>query len=732
MSGTIQGRAPGAIVAWLAVAGCLGGCEKLAGIETLAEYVPPSEQDGGVDGGGDATGICTLADEEVVDGGVPSAVRFANLVPEGSSVDFCIKPSTQASWQAEPTFIRSFGASCPAGLDYPLVLRPKGLPAGQYDIKAVAAGSSDCQAQAVAELAAVEFPADVTVTVMLAGGNGLAPELFALPERKSSKETNVRFVHAIPAPNKERVYFVATAGPTIPTTAMTTLSPGAGVEFGGVPAATASTPIGPINDAGYVSYMALDFNLGASREGSDKAILAVTVPATVREVTIFAIGVPGSYSTPVRGMLCEEVKLDATGYYTKCTLSELPTLTVDSMNVGLYGLFAPFEAERRQPLIDAVAALGSDVVCLQEISRDSDRQALVQKGIELGTYPYSYNPDVDENTPFTDPTDQQGNTPAPQGPPCAASQQILDLEAAALECVQKNCSTDPNSDGGTLVGGAGCLSSKCLSNWLPMLMSADMDQKRCATCMIVNLLSEETVGSTKDECATNPKAGFSFHGELPMLMLSKHPLSNPEMNLLPSTSYRRGVLHAQMAVPGTDPVDVFCSHFSYIQGTQFPYTGSYGLPTTVEGEELKGWTSEQYFQGQRTLEWIKSRTGAGHLAVLAGDFSSSEEYKVGDVVEVEALNPATIRLFRKDADLKEAIPADYAPVCNFCAAPENAYGSSSKFWLAHIFSWGRPVWVESFERLLTEKTVPLPTDPFQGQVSDNYGVRSKIIYELGW
>jgi len=732
MMGTIQGNAKRALVAGLVVMGGLCGCERLAGIETLTEYVPPSGFDGGLDGGEDAPGSCTLANDDVVDGSALSAVRFANLVPDGGGVDFCIKPSTQASWQADPPFIRSFGAGCPAGLDYPMVLRPKGLPAGQYDIKAVAVGSPDCQAQAVAERSAIEFPVDVTVTVMLAGGNGLTPEIFALPERKTSKDNNLRFVHAIPTTNKERIYFAGTAGPNLPTTTVMTLSPGSGVEFGGVPAATAATPVGPINDAGYLSMMALDFYVGANREGSKKAILAMTEPGSVKASTIFAIGLPGSYTTPVRGILCEEINVDNSGYYTKCTPSELPTLTVDSINVGLYGLFAPFESERRQPVIEAVAALGSDLLCVEEITRDSDREALVQKGIDLGTYPYSYNPVFDENTAFTDPKDQQGNTPGPKGPPCGASQQILDLEAAALECVQQKCSTDPSSDGGTLQGGAGCLSSQCLSKMLPMITSPDMDQKRCATCMLVNLLSEETVGSTKNECATNPKAGYAFHGKSTMLMLSKYPLSNPEANVLPSASYRRGVLHAEMQVPGTDPVDVFCSHFSYVQGFQFPYTGSYGLPTTVDGEVLKDWASEQYLQGQRTLEWIKARTGAGHLGVLAGDFSSSEEYKEGDAVVVDALNPATIRLFRKDADLKEAIPADYTPVCNFCAAPENAYGGDSKLWLAHIFSWGRPVWVESFERLLMDKTVPLPSEPFQGQVSDNFGVRSKMIYELGW
>ena len=47
--------------------------------------------------------------------------------------------------------------------------------------------------------------------------------------------------------------------------------------------------------------------------------------------------------------------------------SEPFNVTIDTSNVALAGGFIPYEQERRQPIVEAIAATNSDVICLQEV-----------------------------------------------------------------------------------------------------------------------------------------------------------------------------------------------------------------------------------------------------------------------------------------------------------------------------------------------------------------------------
>ncbi|MEM6954419.1 MAG: endonuclease/exonuclease/phosphatase family protein, partial [Myxococcota bacterium] len=47
-------------------------------------------------------------------------------------------------------------------------------------------------------------------------------------------------------------------------------------------------------------------------------------------------------------------------------------LRVETYNLGLAGAFVPNEAVRRAPVIEAVANLDADIVCLQEVWEQSD------------------------------------------------------------------------------------------------------------------------------------------------------------------------------------------------------------------------------------------------------------------------------------------------------------------------------------------------------------------------
>lgn len=699
------------------------GCEVILGLDEREVWVDPLiAGDSGTDAGFDVPVIPTGCSLDQVDVAKTGLVRLVNLTPDTSKVDFCITPKDPDAGAPPFPFIKSHGSACPS-LGYGQVLRPQSIEPGEYEVKVVPSDAADCSG-ASSSVATVQIPAGTTLTIVRVGGANQIPEkIVALPEIKG-KDANIRFVHGVAT--SERLFFGVTSGP-MPAKFINNVSGVDGVELGAVPPKQDNTVFGPVNEAGYLNPLNVELPTGAARKGAENAIFSDLIKGT--EVSIFGIGIPESYEYPVRAVVCQESDYD--GFFTRCHQSPLPQVTVDSINVGLYGLFAPYEAERRPEVIKAVSELPTDFVCVQEATRDADRQAMIEAATAVGNLKYSYNPVFDENTAFSDPKDQAGNDPTLLGAPCGDAA-IQPLEDAAMACIQENCSTDPNDPNALLKGGADCLSSKCLSKLIGMIGSKDIQQRRCVACLLVNLLSEESMSGADQECTSNPKAGFAFHGASPDLMLSRYPLTNTESYVLDSTSYRRAILHATAEVAEGVSVDVYCAQFSYIHGITFPYSGFYGAKTDVDGTVVENWHSENYLQAQRTIAWIKGKqTDPNGIAVIAGDFSSSEEVKENDVVKIDSLNPVSMQLLRKE--FAEAVPSGWQPVCNFCATPENPYGGKPAYWLAHIFTYGRKVGIDSFERTLTDnQAVELPEEPFKGSVSDNFGVRSKIVYQLGW
>ncbi len=705
-------------------------CEQIAGIEDMAVY-KPVDTDAGQDVQQDMqediqqeTGpvACTLGEQTPPTTGL----RFANLVPTADAVDFCVKASSEASYGAPPV-MQGHGSQCPA-LAYGQVLIPVAFEAGTYDIKVVASGSKDCAGVALSEAKGVTVAAGRPTTVVrLGGAGGVEEKLVAHAEVSFGKDQSMRLMHAVST--DEVLFFGIAGGEQVPTTITAPFTEG--VAPGAVPAANPSVVgVGSINDAGYLGTTGLQFNIGATRTGKKDALFVAT-PTGGNLFTVYAIGLPGSFEFPVQALLCQDDRYAGAGlngvakdYLTSCHRTKLKELSIDTINVGLYGDFAPFEEQRRDPVIQAVANLPSDFVCVQEMTREEDRGKLVADAVAAGAFPYAYNPEFNLDTPYADARDQSGAVPPAAGPSCGAIPAKLD---AAIECVTANCAQEiGNADSPLGSIGADCFSKKCTAQFLVLFNGAE--EKRCLSCLIVNLLSSETMNDTKDLCLSDARPQYAFRGASTEVMLSRYPLSDMESYVFPSTSYRRAVLSAKAEVAPDEFVDVYCTQLSYIQGPTFPYSGQYGAATTVDGiaEPLEDWNSEQYLQAQRAEAWIKGRVSSGSLAVIAGDLSSGDS----DTAALAELNPASVRLFR--SSFEEAIPAGYDPKCNFCPFPENPYGAEDGLWLAHVFTTGRDVGVLSLERTLTEKSVSLPESPFEGTLSDNFGLRSKIIYGLTW
>lgn len=710
--------------------GLLAACEEIAGIEDMAVYSPSTAGTGGGDAGTDADAFVPKACEiGSVNPPPKNALRFANLVPTADAVDFCVKPSSEAEYGPK-TFLKEQGDDCPA-LSYAQVLIPLAVDPGTYDIKVVPADAADCSGAGSSEVTGVQVTDQHRVTIVrLGGAGGVDEKLVALDEILFTNDQSTRLVHAVST--DEPLFFSLAEEARLP--AKITAPIAGPIQLGGVPPADDDViGVGSINEAGYLGSLTLPWNIVVTRSGQQEGV-AVASTTDGQVYSVFAVGLPGSMDFPVRGLVCREEKFMGAGqnnmtvnYLTNCSLGPLKQFTVDTINIGLYGDFAPFEDARRDAALNAVANLDGDFVCVQEITREADRTQLAD--LAKARFPYSYNPQYDLDTEFSDPRDQSGNVPPALGPACG---DVTGPMNDVIECVTNKCAQDlGNPDSQLGDKGSDCFATDCVGTFAPLLLGTYGDEgKRCFVCLLVNLLSSETLTDTASLCGTDPRDQFAFRGASTEIMLSKYPLSDTQSYVLPSTGYRRSILAAKANVGSADDpelIDVFCGQLSYIHGSTLPYVGQYGAETTAPEVEdpITGWSSENYLQAKRATEWIESTRDPDALTIIAGDLSSGDE----DATGLTAQNPATVRLFR--STYAEALAPGYEPKCNFCAFPENPYGGESGFWLAHIFTAGPQVGVLLSERTLTEKSVNLPADPFEGTVSDNFGMRA-IVFEPTW
>ncbi|MBI5533035.1 MAG: endonuclease/exonuclease/phosphatase family protein [Deltaproteobacteria bacterium] len=400
-------------------------------------------------------------------------------------------------------------------------------------------------------------------------------------------------------------------------------------------------------------------------------------------------------------------------------------ITVDTFNLYLAGSFSPYENERRQPIIDAIASTETDILCIQEAWRDSDKDLIIA-GVKA-KLPYSVMFKDNLDTKVDDPTDQNGVTPpTPDTPPCAATEQSTKLDAV-MACIAKNCSSIPGSDEGTAVSTM-CAVQLCQTEAVALLLGTAED-KKCYGCA-APLLPTDTIKQIGTKCKTDPKAGLAFDGMSGLILLSKFPLENPEQHVLPGTWNRRAVVRATARIPNGASIDVYCNHTSPIfTQIAFPYTGDYGNGQT----DYRGWENELMLQMQKIVAYVDAKTPSGR-AIILGDFNSGPEIKESGI-EKEGV-PEYLLLSNK---YPEAVPADYKSKCTYCGKEDNylaAGGPNS--WIDHIFLKNIATSeVKSAQRRFTGATVavtPAPAPdggdgdagPSTVPLSDHYGMSAVI------
>lgn len=393
-------------------------------------------------------------------------------------------------------------------------------------------------------------------------------------------------------------------------------------------------------------------------------------------------------------------------------------VTIDTFNVALAGAFIPYEAQRRQPLVDAIAEMDSDLVCLQEVWTQADKELI--RDAAIASFPYSVLFEDDVDTPVDDATDQMGEIPAPPttvpcpDPEASDGVTIVDQMNSAVDCVAESCSTTTPGDEDGRTTSASCASSNCVGA-VGALLFGDAQQQRCYAC-VVTQLPTSTFSNIRTSCSTVVNQDLAFDGQNGVMILSRYPLSNEENWVIPGTWNRRTILRATATLPNGASLDAYCNHLTPIfDDFTFPYTGQYGDGKTGAA----GWEAEQYLQAQKLIAFVQDRSGDSP-AVILGDFNTGRAYPDQGISEE---GEATLGLL--ETSFPAALAADYEPLCTFCE-DNPVTDSASSVWIDHILLNGLTSdAVQSTVRTFDEAVVPVGGDELV-PLSDHYGLRSVI------
>lgn len=396
-------------------------------------------------------------------------------------------------------------------------------------------------------------------------------------------------------------------------------------------------------------------------------------------------------------------------------------ITIDTFNVAFAGAFIPNVSERRQPLLDGLRDSEADVLCLQEVWEQSDKDAVL--AATSGRYPHTAWFSHDLNTPLDDAKDQQGQVPPAQTtPPCAGT----DLEAqmnAGIDCLRDNCSTIEGSDEGQTTSTA-CAQKSCLAEVAALLLGTE-EQQRCYTCVAVNLPSE-TFSEIRSACTTEVNAGLAFGGQSGVMILSKYPLSNAKDHVVPGTFNRRIFAMATATLPNGAQVDVHCNHLTPIfSDPTFPYTGDYG-----SGEDgAAGWEQEQLLQAGKLIDYVKQQSGS-RPAVILGDMNAGYDFPDA-TPPIIGEGQTTLELLQ--GTFTPALTASYEPLCTYCDTNANN-DTDAPSWIDHILLYNiDAAAVKESKRVYDEAIVPVEVDDGNGgtttvqvPLSDHYGMRAVL------
>jgi endonuclease/exonuclease/phosphatase family metal-dependent hydrolase len=344
-------------------------------------------------------------------------------------------------------------------------------------------------------------------------------------------------------------------------------------------------------------------------------------------------------------------------------------ITATTWNVGLAHGYVALAQARLGPVVDALAAIDSDVLCLQEVWSADDqmtvRAALENAGYEVHIYV----------------TDGGGKTGG-----------CTEEEAEPLkQCVFENaCDQIPQDQ---LVD---CVTGKCGET----LAGVSGD---CTGCLVQNL--SLPVVEIMEKCIGVTGTGvFSYDGHNGLVLASKTPMTDiVEKDFDASLTYRS---YIQAFIPAHE-VTVVCTHLT--ASLSAPYAGSYS-----------GYEEEQAQQ----VDQLVTELDTGQRIILMGDLNTGIDSTANDIVGELPNN------FMKLSDANWT--SHTMGACTWCPANNTLIGSGPDRTIDHILTndvWSAALTSSKARILDGTVMVTGPDDEtVETSLSDHYGMTVTLTW----
>jgi endonuclease/exonuclease/phosphatase family metal-dependent hydrolase len=345
-------------------------------------------------------------------------------------------------------------------------------------------------------------------------------------------------------------------------------------------------------------------------------------------------------------------------------------LSVVTYNAGLAVGFVE-AAEPRAPLvIEAIAALDADVICLQEVWRPDHVDQL--KAAAAARFPHAL---------FLEPD------PGTTGAAACSDADLVDLAA----CAEQNGCPEVCTD--DLVT---CVLTNCGQEF--GAVPAD-----CNACLQAN------VGKAYDDVlatCTSESTEYAFGGSFGIGLLSRFPISGQSSTVFESTTNRRAVIQASLATD-LGPATAFCTHLSAVFA-DIPHPGEPDVTWEIE-------------QAAQIDQLVALTQGASGLTLVMGDTNTGP---AGDGYVAEV--PENYQKFLA-AGLSNPYTSLPGHLCTFCADnPIVAKGNDDTLsvLIDHVLVRGLPPEAQVAGRRLLDQGITVDNcgAEIATALSDHYGV----------
>jgi endonuclease/exonuclease/phosphatase family metal-dependent hydrolase len=224
----------------------------------------------------------------------------------------------------------------------------------------------------------------------------------------------------------------------------------------------------------------------------------------------------------------------------------VPPYSLITYNVGLAYNYVTYAAERKAAILDAIANLDADFVCLQEVWETDDVDDVMAAALEA--FPYQH---------YADTTAEPGET----DPACTE-----DETDPLLACYYEFCDgTDDLT---------GCIMENCVDPFTAVT-------KPCSNCLVANIA--KPIEDIVQSCLEG-SAAFTAEGRTGLILLSRHAFDSTDNKVLDSYIVRRAILHARV-VADSGPLNVFCTHLS-TEISEIEYDGKSDSYDDEQGDQI--------------------------------------------------------------------------------------------------------------------------------------------------